>query len=74
MLTNSCGNRNFMQPMERLSMHSKCLDFFSFEVWGGVRGWGGYLRFCLPGRKIRSRVFGFSSSSATATPGEVVAW
>jgi len=40
MLTNSCGNRNFMQPMERVSMHSKCLDFFSFEVWGGCGGGG----------------------------------
>jgi hypothetical protein len=30
MLTNSFGNRNFMQPMGRLSMHSKCLDLFSF--------------------------------------------
>jgi hypothetical protein len=24
-----------MQPMGRLSMHSKCLDFFSFKFWGG---------------------------------------
>jgi hypothetical protein len=30
-VTNSFGNRNFMQPMGRLSMHSKCLDFFSFS-------------------------------------------
>jgi hypothetical protein len=30
--------------------------------------------FCLSGRKIRSRVFGFSSSFATSTPGKVVAW
>jgi hypothetical protein len=27
MLTNNFGNRNFMQPMGRLNMHSKCLDF-----------------------------------------------
>ncbi len=37
MVTNSFGNRNFMQPMGRLSMHSKCLDFFSFKFWVG---WG----------------------------------
>ncbi len=28
-----------MQPMGRLSMHSKCLDFFSFKFWV-VGGWG----------------------------------
>jgi hypothetical protein len=33
MVTNSFGNRNFMQPMGSLSMHSKCLDFFSFKGW-----------------------------------------
>jgi len=43
MVTNSFGNRNFMQPMGRLSMHSKCLDFiFLFKFWlvggGGGRG------------------------------------
>jgi hypothetical protein len=32
MVTNSSGNKNFMQPIGRLSMHSKCLDFW---VWGG---------------------------------------
>ncbi len=31
---NSFGNRNFMQPMGRLCMHSKCLVLFSFEFWG----------------------------------------
>ncbi len=37
MVTNSFGNRNFMPPMGRLSMHSKCLGFFSFKFWvGGV--------------------------------------
>ncbi len=35
MVTNSFGNRNFMQPMGRLSMHSKCLDFFPFKFWVG---------------------------------------
>jgi hypothetical protein len=35
MVMNSFGNRNFMQPMGRLSMHSKCPDFFSFKFWGG---------------------------------------
>jgi hypothetical protein len=35
MVTNRVGNRNFMQPMGRLSMHSKCLDFFSFKFGGG---------------------------------------
>jgi hypothetical protein len=33
-------------------------------------GCGG-VGFCLSGRKIRSRVFGFSSSFATSTPGAV---
>jgi hypothetical protein len=38
MVTNSFGNKNFMQPIGRLSMHSKCLDFFSFKFWGGGEG------------------------------------
>jgi hypothetical protein len=36
MVTNSFGNRNFMQSMGRLSMHSKCLDLFFFELGGGI--------------------------------------
>jgi len=36
MVTNGFGNRTFMQPMGRLSMHSKCLDFFPFKFWVGV--------------------------------------
>ncbi len=36
MVTNSFGNRNFMQPMGRLSMHSWWALVFSF--WGEV-GW-----------------------------------
>jgi hypothetical protein len=36
MVTNRFGNRTFMQPMGRLSMHSKCLDFFPFKFWVGV--------------------------------------
>ncbi len=40
MVTNSFGNRNFMHPMGRLIMHSKCLVFFPpFKFWVGV-GWG----------------------------------
>jgi hypothetical protein len=35
LMMNSFGNRNFMQPMGRLTMHSKCLDFFSFKFWVG---------------------------------------
>jgi hypothetical protein len=35
MVMNSFGNRNFMQSMEKLSMHSKCLDLFSFKFWVG---------------------------------------
>jgi len=35
MVMNSFGNRNFMQPMGRFSMHSKCLDFFPFKFWIG---------------------------------------
>ncbi len=38
MVMNNFGNRNLMQPMGRLSMHSKCLDFFSFKFWVGVVG------------------------------------
>jgi len=34
-----------MQPMGRLSMHSKCLDFFSFKFWGW--GAGGFFSFFL---------------------------
>jgi hypothetical protein len=37
MVTNSFGNRNFMQPMGRLSMHSKCLDFIFLSFKGGGR-------------------------------------
>jgi len=38
MVMNSFGNRNFMQAMGRLSMHSKCFDFFPFKFWiGGGR-------------------------------------
>jgi len=36
MVMNSFENKNFMQPMGRLSMHSKCLNFaFKFWVGGG---------------------------------------
>ncbi len=38
MVMNSFGNRNFMHPMGRLSMHSKSIDFFSFKFWGGGGG------------------------------------
>jgi hypothetical protein len=34
-----------MQPMGRLSMPSKCLEFFSFEFWGC--GGGGFFSFFL---------------------------
>ncbi len=47
MVTNSFGTRNFMQPMGMLSMHSKCLDFFSFKFWIG-RGGGGGIFFIFP--------------------------
>jgi hypothetical protein len=39
MVTDSFGNRIFMQPMGRLSMHSKCLDFF-LSGGGGAGGRG----------------------------------
>ncbi len=39
-MMNSFGNRNFTQPMGRLSMHSKCLFFF-FLLSFGLGGWGG---------------------------------
>jgi hypothetical protein len=37
MVTNRLEKRNFMQPMGRLNMHSKCLDIyiFSFKFWVG---------------------------------------
>jgi hypothetical protein len=35
---NSFGNKNFMQPMGRLSMHSKCLAFYFFNFGFGGRG------------------------------------
>jgi hypothetical protein len=34
---NSLGKGNFMQPMGRLSLHSKCIDFFSFKFLVGRR-------------------------------------
>jgi hypothetical protein len=42
MVANNFGTRNFMQPMGMLSMHSKCLDLFSFRFWieAGVGGRG----------------------------------
>jgi hypothetical protein len=44
MVMNSFGNRNFMQPMGRLNMHSKCPSFLSFEFWVG-RGGGNFFHF-----------------------------
>jgi hypothetical protein len=39
MMTNSFGNRNFMQPMEGSSVHSRCLAFLPFKFWEeGQRG------------------------------------
>jgi hypothetical protein len=43
MVMNGFGNGNFMQPMQRLSTHSTCLDFFSFKFWVG---WGQGRGFC----------------------------
>jgi hypothetical protein len=37
--------QNFMQPMGRLSTHSKCLDLFSFSFVG--EGGGGFFFFFL---------------------------
>ncbi len=45
MVTNSLGNKNFIQPMGRLSMYSKCLEIFL----GGCGGLGlgvGSSHFC----------------------------
>ncbi len=46
---NSFGNRNFMQPMGRLSMHSKCLDFIFLLrfLLGRGRGWDNRFFFIL---------------------------
>jgi hypothetical protein len=41
---NSFGNRNLMQPMGRLSMHSKCLDFFVLKFFGGGASGGRILK------------------------------
>ncbi len=64
MVTNSFGNRNFMQPIGRLSMHSKCLDLFSlkFGVGGGV-GRGEFVFFHLFPTCSLQVPNGFSSSS-----------
>jgi len=35
MATNSFGNKNFMQPMRRLRMHSGCLVFYFPSFWFG---------------------------------------
>jgi hypothetical protein len=43
MVTNSFGNRNFMQPMRRLNMHSKYLDLFFYKILGGAHAGGGGL-------------------------------
>jgi hypothetical protein len=37
-VTNSFGNRHFMQRMGRLNMHSKCLALFSFKFWVWGKG------------------------------------
>jgi hypothetical protein len=46
MVNYSYGNRNFMQPMGGLNMHSKFLDYFSFKFWVGGGG-GGFFSFSL---------------------------
>jgi hypothetical protein len=59
MVRNGFVNRNVMQPMGRLSMHSKCLDLFSFEFWvAGLRG--GFFSFFLCSQHVP---FKFSMSS-----------
>jgi hypothetical protein len=50
MVTNSFGNRNFMQPTERFNMHSKCLDFFSLKLG---RGGGNFFSFILCSQHVR---------------------
>jgi hypothetical protein len=40
MVMNSFGNKNFMQPMEGPSVHSRCLAFLPFKFWEEGR-WGG---------------------------------
>ncbi len=47
MVTNGFGNRNFIQPMGRLSMHTKCLDLF-FLLSFGFGGRGGGIFFIFP--------------------------
>jgi hypothetical protein len=52
MLTNSFGNRNFTQPMGRLSMHSKCLDLFFLSF--GARGGEDFFHFSFVPNKFPS--------------------
>ncbi len=47
MVMNSFGNRNFMQPMGGLNMHSKCLVFFFFHLSFGLGEVGGFFSFFL---------------------------
>jgi len=44
-MIDSSGNRNFMQPMGRLSMHSKFLDFFLLSFGEGGEGGRGVFLF-----------------------------
>jgi hypothetical protein len=53
MVTNSFGNWNFMQPMGRLSMHSRMIQFFSFRGGGG----GQWFLFFFPCSHEVSKVF-----------------
>jgi hypothetical protein len=58
------GNRNFMKPMGRLNMPSKCLDFFSFKFWG-VLGRGRKFSFFLCSLQVPN---GFPSGSSRVFP------
>ncbi len=42
MVMTSFGNRNFMQPMGRLNMHSKCFDFIFLLSFGWGKGKGDF--------------------------------
>jgi hypothetical protein len=59
MVTNSFGNRNFMQPIGRLSMHSKCLALFSFKFW--VWGEGRMFSFFLCSQHVPPLKFSMGS-------------
>ncbi len=75
-MTNSFGNRNFMQPMEGPRVHSRCLAFipFKWEEGLGGGGWGeGFFSFffgsqCVPQYNITMCSFSLPPIKTPRTP------